>query len=145
MRPSEVRRQVLADHAALRDKLRRLEKIAGRVLEGEQSLLGSLRLEGEALLKMLLEHMQWEDVNLDAALRHSDSWGDERAAQLARDHREQRELLEHALRGLQDQTRPAIVLARNLVDLVELLGEDMADEEASLVDERILRDDDEPD
>ena len=144
MRPSEVRRRVLADHDALRDKLSRLQKVAQQVLEGERSLLGALRLEGEALLKLLLEHMQWEDVNLDAALRHSDAWGDERAAQLARDHREQRELLEHALRGLQDQTRPAVVLARNLVDLVDLLGEDMADEEAALLDERVLRDDDEP-
>lgn len=144
MRPSEVRRQVLADHAALRDNLSRLQKVAQRVLEGERSLLGALRLEGEALLKLLLEHMQWEDVHLDAALRHAGAWGDERAAQLARDHREQRELLEHALRGLHDQARPAVVLARSLVDLVELLGEDMADEEAALLDERVLRDDDEP-
>ncbi len=144
MRPSEVRRQVLAAHAALRDNLSRLQKVAQRVLEGERSLLGALRLEGEALLKLLLEHMQWEDVNLDAALRHSDAWGGERAAQLARDHREQRELLEHALRDLHDQARPAVVLARSLVDLVELLGEDMADEEAALLDERVLRDDDEP-
>ncbi len=143
MRPSEVRQRVLADHAALRDRLSRLQKVAQQVLEGERSLLGTLRLEGEGLLKMLLEHMQWEDVNLDPALRRSDAWGDERAAQLARDHREQRELLEHALRGLQDQTRPAVVLARNLVDLVGLLGDDMADEEAALLDERVLRDDDE--
>ena len=145
MRPSEVRRQVLADHAALRDKLSSLQKVARQVLEGKRSVLGTLRLEGEALLKILLEHMQWEDVNLDPALRRSDAWGDERAAQLARDHREQRELLEHALRGLEDQTRPAVVLARSLVDLVELLGEDMADEEAALLDERVLRNDDEPD
>jgi hypothetical protein len=141
MRPSEVRRQVLADHAALRDKLSRLQKVAQQVLEGERSLLGALRLEGEALLKLLLEHIQWEDVNLDPALRRSDVWGDERAAQLARDHRE---LLEHALRGLEDPTRPAVVLARNLVDLVELLDEDMADEEAAVLDERVLRNDDEP-
>ena len=144
MKPSEVRRQVLADHAALRDKLSCLQKVAQQVLEGERSQLGTLRFEGEALLKMLLEHIQWEDVNLDPALRRSDVWGDQRAAQLARDHREQRELLEHALRGLEDQTRPAVVLARSLVDLVELLGEDMADEEAALLDEHVLRNDDEP-
>jgi len=145
MRPSEVRRQVLADHAALRDKLSSLQKVARQVLEGKRSVLGTLRLEGEALLKTLLEHMQWEDVNLDPALRRSDAWGEERAEQLARDHREQRELLEHALRGLEDQTRPVVVLARSLVDLVELLGEDMADEEAALLDESVLRNDDEPD
>ncbi|MDH3213251.1 MAG: hemerythrin domain-containing protein [Myxococcales bacterium] len=141
MKPSEVRQQVLAEHAALRDKLAELEQIAHPVLEGERGGLRSLRLEGETLLKLLLDHIQWEDVNLEPALRRSDVWGDARAEKLARDHREQRELLEHALRGLQDQSRPAVIIARSLVDLVALVREDMIDEEASLLDERVLRDD----
>jgi hemerythrin-like domain-containing protein len=140
MKPSEVRERVLAEHDALRARLNHLDQAARQVLAGERALLGALRLEGEALLKLLLEHMQWEDVHLAPALLRADPAGAERAAQLAREHREQRELLEHTLRALQDQTRPTVVLARSLVDLADLLQREMADEEASLLEERVLRD-----
>jgi hemerythrin-like domain-containing protein len=141
MKASEVRRQAVAEHDALRVRLSHLDQAARQVLAGERTLLGALRLEGEALLKLLLEHIQWEDAQLGPALRRTDPAGAERAAQLAREHREQRELLEHTLRALQDQTRPTVVLARSLVDLVDLLQQEMAEEEASLLDERVLRDD----
>lgn len=93
------------------------------------------------LLKSLLEHIQFEDLLLVPALRAADSWRQERVDRLERDHREQREMLEYTLAGLEDQSRPAVVLARTLLDLVVLIRDDMDDEETNLLDERVLRDD----
>ena len=141
MRPSEVRQRVLADHAALRRLLDHLEQSAARVAQDEPSAVSSLRAEGERLLATLREHMGWEDRFLAPALRRADAWGEERARQLDGDHREQRELLKHVLAGLRDASRPAAVLARNLLDLVTLLRADMEHEERTLLDPRVLRDD----
>jgi hypothetical protein len=141
VRPSQIRAQVLDDHLAIRGMLLGLEDLANAVLGGRRELLRPLRLEGVSLLERLDRHMYWEDVHLAPALRRADAWGEERAEHLDRDHAEQRELLTHALERVEDPTRPAELLARNLLDLVALLREDMEDEERSLLDERVLRDD----
>lgn len=141
MQPSEVRRRILDDHEFLRVMLVGLEATAQRVLEGEGSLLGPLRLEGEALLSRLAEHMHWEDVSLRPALLEADAWGEARAEKLDQDHEEQREMLAFVLGSIRDQSRPRDVIARTLLDLVRLLREDMDDEEQVLLDERVLRDD----
>ena len=86
--------------------------------------------------------MHWEDVHLRPALLEiPDAWGKEHAEELDRDHREQRELLSDALDRVQDPSRPPSLVARNLLDLVELLRADMEQEERDLLDERVLRDD----
>lgn len=141
MKPSEVRRHVLEDHEALRGMLQHLEALAAELLRGQRRLVGPLRMAAEELLKFLEEHMHWEDLYLSPALRAADAWGEERAARLAEDHREQRVLLRHILEGIRDQSRPPVVLARNLRDLVALLREDMDDEERTLVSDHVLRDD----
>jgi hypothetical protein len=141
MKPSEIRRQVLRDHETIRAMLATLESVAHGVCKGDRSLVGSMRLEAETLLTRLSEHMGWEDRYLRPALLEADAWGRERAAQLDRDHREQRELLEYSLGHVRDGGHPATVLARGLVDLVELLRKDMDHEESDLLDPRVLRDD----
>ena len=137
----EVRRQILAEHTDLRHGLDRVERLAHQVVVGERPLVGMLRLEAETLLKTLLEHIGWEDRNLTPALRRSGDDGEVWAVQMHHDHREQREMLEHVLRSLEDQARPAVLLGRNLADLTALLREDMAREEASLLGDDVLRDD----
>ena len=141
MQPSEVRRRILDDHEKLRAMLTQLEATAAQVLTGEAQLLGSLRTEGTALLSTLREHMHWEDVYLRPALLAADAWGRERAERLDHDHEEQRELLGWAVESVEDQSRPAPVIARTMLDLVRLVREDMTDEERWLVNERVLRDD----
>ena len=145
MRPSEVRRHVLSDHADIQMMLERLDRVAQRVRRGEHPLLGPLRDGGEALLKTLGEHMLWEDRFLEPALREADTSGTERASRLAQDHREQRELLEFALERLRNPLRTPAQVASDIVDLIAVLREDMADEESDLLDERVLRDDAESD
>ena len=141
MKPSEVRRHILAEHVTIRGILLSIEAVAQQVIEGERNLVGALRLEGEGLLAFLSDHMRWEDRHLAPVLRAADSWAPARAEQLESDHREQRLLLRHALEAIEDQSRPPPLIARNLLDLVALLREDIEDEESALLDERVLRDD----
>lgn len=141
MRPSEIREKVLTDHAELRGRLAGLEGLAREVVDGERRLVGALRLEGEELLDRLADHMRWEERYLAPALHDADAWGDERVKRLIDDHREQRDLLADSLSRLRDPSRPPVLLARNVLDLVSLIREDMEDEEAVALDERVLRDD----
>jgi iron-sulfur cluster repair protein YtfE (RIC family) len=141
MQPSEVRRSVLSDHQKLREQLTKLEQLARAALVGTQLPTAALRGEAKVLLESLVSHMSWEDRYLAPVLLEADAWGDLRCAQLAEDHREQRNLLEYALRQLHDEGRPESIVAGNLLDLVALLRDDMNDEESALLDEGLLRDD----
>ena len=126
MRPSEVRERVLADHEVLRQDLDELERSARAADGPEAGRVPELRVHAERLLAKLQRHMRWEDRFLAPALREADAWGEERAARLDEEHREQRELLRHVLEGLRDPTRPGAVLVANLLDLVALLREDIS-------------------
>lgn len=141
MQASDVRRRILEDHQTLRAMLVSLERVAQEVLDGEAQLSGALRFEGETLMERLLEHMHWEDLYLRPALCEADAWGQERAERLDRDHREQREMLRYALASVEDASRPPLVVARQMLDLVRLLRDDMSEEEELLVNDRVLRDD----
>jgi hypothetical protein len=141
MRPSEVRERVLSDHEELRGRLAEIERMARATLGGGPGEGAGLRVRAEELLDRLAIHMSWEDRYLVPVLRTADGWGDARSGRLAREHLEQRELLEYALRQLHDADRPEAVVARNLLDLVALLREDMQDEERAFLDARLLRDD----
>jgi iron-sulfur cluster repair protein YtfE (RIC family) len=132
---------VLADHMALRRQLEGLEASARRACEQPEADASQLRSEAEALVTTLSEHMRWEDRYLEPALRDADAWGVERAELLAKDHREQRELLGDVVAKLRDRHRPPRVVADNVLDLIALLREDMEEEEALLLDPRVLRDD----
>jgi hypothetical protein len=140
MRPSEIRRCVLGDHFVIREMLDSIERLAWLVLRGEHWPEGSLRLESEALLDRLRDHIQFEDIHLKPALMASGVLGLTGARQLDKDHRLQRRILEDGLAQLQDDERSAMTLARNLLDLVQLVRMDMRSEEAFQLREDILCD-----
>ena len=139
MGPEELRARILADHVAIRRMLAGLEEVARRVAAGDLSFVDPLRLDGEALLRRLHDHMTWEDQHLAPALRRGRASGEEHAARLAEDHRAQREVLAYCLVSVQDLSRPVPVVARTLIDLVGMLREDIEDEEKQLVDELVRR------
>lgn len=141
MQASQVRTYILKEHNRLRVLLEGLEGLARDVLQEDAAPSLALRGEANALLARLASHMSWEDQYLVPVLRQADAWGEARCERLASEHREQRELLEYALRRLHDEHQPDSVVAGNLLDLIELLREDMRDEEAVFLDERVLRDD----
>jgi hypothetical protein len=141
MDASEVRRRVCGDHERLRSELAQLDSLANQTLRESRGAIAELRADAEALLARLRAHMHWEESYLLPALREADAWGAERAERLVRDHREQCQLLDFAIARLRDAARPAALVARDVIGLVALLRADMREEEAELLDERVLRDD----
>lgn len=139
MRPSEVRGRILHDHEWLRGRLDRVERLA-RQPPGPDGR-ADLRQAAQELLDRLEEHMRWEDRYLVPALREADAWGEERAARLEREHREQREMLHWIVAELREATKPASVIAEHVRDLVADLRTDMEEEEAFFLDPDVLRDD----
>jgi iron-sulfur cluster repair protein YtfE (RIC family) len=140
MKPSEIRTRILSDHERLRGDFDRLEALVSDV-RGGRAALGTLRMDTGALLARLHAHMRWEESCLLPALREADAWGTERAERLTRDHREQRDLLAFVNARLWDEAQPAALVASDVDHLVALLRDDMREEEAELLDERVLRDD----
>jgi iron-sulfur cluster repair protein YtfE (RIC family) len=136
MRASEVRQRVSEQHTQLRHDLARLERLAHSARE-KPSELEALRMDAEALLERLHEHMRWEEAHLLPMLRRAGAWGREQAERLIDEHSEQRELLDIVVELLWDAKRSAALVGRDIVRLVALLLEDMAAEEA-LLDERML-------
>ena len=115
MKPTEVRAHILEDHAALREELASLERLAREVLDGRTSSAGRLRDEGCRFHDALARHMQWEDAHLKPLLREIDAWGEERARRLEEEHLEQRELLARSLDHLRDPQRGAGSVARDVL------------------------------
>lgn len=141
MDPSEVRARVLADHERLRQGLAEVEHLAEEVIGSGQGLIGNLRQAAIDLLESLAAHMSWEDLYLAPALKDADAWGPERLARLEAEHRQQREELQELLAALEEQHRPATVLASRVLEWANTLHADMEEEEASFLDPKVLRDD----
>ena len=142
MRPREIRKQILADHALLRGMLDELDQRAIRVLEGRDDEGPTLRDFGLSFHSRFAEHLAFEDRFLLPALRAAGPSGIEHAKHLTVDHREQRELLSYILAGLEDAGRPEQVVAGDMRGLVELVLHDMALEEKTIIKGAVLRDPD---
>lgn len=136
----QVRRTILDDHAWLRELLRDADVVARRVEQGDHALTGRLRERAQAMHARFLRHLEYEEAFLVPALRAIGTQGAERAAELLRDHVEQRErfvALLHELRQPCGDPRP---LAREVRRLAESLLADIAHEESSLLGEEARSD-----
>lgn len=128
----QVRRQVLADHAVLRQELNDLESILLDFESGKSESGSRLRERGVRLFDLFAAHLGLEDEVLIAALRRQEA-GRPLAEKLTEEHREQRELLRFLLSRLEDDERPSSLVARELSSFVEVLRIDMAHEEATVL------------
>ncbi len=142
MKPREIRKHILTDHAFLRGMLDELDQSAFRVLKGHEDEISALRESGLSFHLRFAEHLAFEDRFLAPALRAAGLAGIEHSRRLADDHREQREVLSYILSGLRDLNRPAPVIADELRSLVELILDDMALEEMTIIKGALLRDPD---
>lgn len=138
MRASRVRQRILTDHEHLRGLLDEVDRQALGVAQGTENAVVLLRTLGLQLLTRFSEHLALEDRVLAPALRRAGPGGREQAEQLDADHREQRVLLDYILGGLRDRSRPAAVLATEWRSLVELLLADMAEEELTILEGKLL-------
>jgi iron-sulfur cluster repair protein YtfE (RIC family) len=142
MKPREIRKYILTDHAFLRSLLDELDQRAFRVLQGREEEISSLRELGISFHSKFAEHLAFEDRFLEPALRAAGLAGVEHSKRLVEDHREQRQVLRYILCGLRDRSRPAQVIAGELRGLVELILDDMAVEETTIIKRALLRDPD---
>jgi hypothetical protein len=140
MRASRLRERILSDHEYLRGLLQEVDREAFRVAQGAEEGIGRLRALGLQLLGRFREHLALEDRVLAPALLRAGPAGRDRAARLGADHREQRELLDYVLDKLRDPSRPGAVLAAEWRSLVELLLDDMAQEELTILERELLAD-----
>ncbi len=141
MRPSQLRREALAEHARIRGLL---EGARGRVREGLGSRPSSwkrLRREGEKLGRALERHTFWEERHLVPVLRDADAWGVQRVERLRQEHAEQRRILSLLLERLRDERRSPRCIARDLLELGSRLEGELGREEREALSPDIIRDD----
>ncbi len=131
MRPSEVRQRILEDHERLRDLIYFVRNLAREVARGDLSRVPILQKYAVGLDSELRTHLDLEDRHLVPVVL--ECLGEQAAAELSREHAEQRALLECVLKRWRDERRPPLPLARELQALSELLLEDMAREEEELL------------
>lgn len=141
MRPSEVRRTILDEHAALRARLADLRDAIRQGTGDPEERRERVRALAASLRERFLRHLELEDRTLIPALRRADAWGEERAGRVEREHAEQRRRLDELLEHLRDPARSVADLAAELEALVADLLADMEHEDRSALSENVLRDD----
>ncbi|UCE84709.1 MAG: hemerythrin domain-containing protein [Deltaproteobacteria bacterium] len=140
MKPSEVRKRILEEHAALRRLLAEVEGLAERYEDGSADLAPMLLERGRTLYESLAAHLDVEDAYLAPALRAAGAEGERRAESLAHEHREQRELLRYLLGRIHELQRPTILIAREVRSFVGYVRVDMEHEEKTILSEAVFRD-----
>ena len=141
MKPSEVRRRILDDHAELRGMLRDLAVLSKRFEEQHAEAGRALRERGLRLYARLATHIGFEDSVLPLMLQSAGTRGDKLAERLAHEHKQQRELIRFLKGRLCAASEPPEQIARELRIFAGYLALDMAYEEEMMLTERLLRDD----
>jgi len=139
MKLSEIRNELVADHAALRHEATHIEAEVQRILAGEPSLT-ELRAAMDRFAGRLATHNHHEESMLREELRNIDAWGPQREAFMDEEH-----AAEHAdiARALTDSGRLSdpIEVARRVRATVERVIEHMRREEKEILHPDVLRDD----
>jgi hemerythrin-like domain-containing protein len=130
MDPEQLLAHIHGDHALLRGKAEVLEALALRILRGDEDLGSALRLKGEEIQTLLVQHMGWEERELIPALCRQGA-GDV-ADQISAEHGAQRERIADTLVTLLDSERRPAGVARHMLEFVKRLETDMRDEEESV-------------
>lgn len=137
-KPSEVRAEILAEHAKLREHVAALETIADRLTRGEVAL-DDAREAALALHRELSAHVKHEEAILVPALAEADGFGPARVEELQREHVEQHEALETLVREIASAPGSAELESR-VRELVRRIREDMAHEEKHHLSPNVLKD-----
>ncbi len=141
LRPSEIRRMVLEDHARLRLLLRDLRAAAEWARTGDRTRSVELKREAERFADRFFRHLDMEERFMVPLLRTVDAWGEERAQLVLDEHRDQRKLLLSYVQELSKPNADIGRLARRTLFLIADIETDMLHEEESVLSENLLRDD----
>ncbi|MBX3251161.1 MAG: hemerythrin domain-containing protein [Myxococcales bacterium] len=141
-KPSEVRSEILAQHAALRERLDALEVISAQLREDKTSAQEAFEA-AEALYRDLVKHVRAEERLLVPALREADGFGPARVEELQREHAEQATILSDLMNdlGALAEADDATHVAERVNELIVRIREDMEEEERHHLSRHLLKDD----
>lgn len=139
--PSEVRQRLLKDHAVLRKQLDEVDRWAEQVLIGDENAEGSLRRTATDLYRALIQHTYAEEQILIPILADVDSFGPNRVERLKEEHERQRVGLSRALESASDDEGNVGELARSVLELNAELRADISEEESSILNTDLMKDD----
>jgi hypothetical protein len=131
---SAARALLLSQHDRLRRLLGDTQEVADRVLAGEGSIDHFQDLL-EAVRIAFAEHNKSEETLLEPILRLDHAWGPARIARMIEEHGAEHASFREAL------ARPALDLAPDIADVIELIEGHIAAEERTFLSPGVLRDD----
>ena len=138
MTPSEIRAELLAQHAQLRAMMDDIRHVAARARRGEP-VSASLQ-DGVARLESAFRmHNAREEELLREIIPTVDAWGPARAEIMDETHMREHEVLRDAIAGI--PRTPREFAGAGVEALFERILEHMAREEKTLLAEDVLRDD----
>ena len=141
--PVEVRRIITEHHERIRRLLGRIERRTTRLLSTPVPTLkqrDATRRSALALCAVMAWHIQEEERILLPLVEQADAEGSMRAANLHADHEQQLLLLRAYASALEQLSESGAALALIAWQLVEMITEDMAQEEAAVLSLPLLQD-----
>jgi len=139
MKPSEIRAELLEQHARLRDLMDATQAIAAGLRSGARTAADDLRLSLARLADALRTHNLREETLLRDILPSVDAWGPVRAAIMTEEHRAEHARLYTALPEI--QCTAFELGGTGIVPLIERIRAHMDREEALFLGEDVLCDD----
>ena len=134
---TEIRLQILQEHAALRAQIARLDRELDKLDESDADI-GRVGVLARELLLDLAAHTHLEDRFLAPLLREREASGPVRAQMLLQHHAQQREHM-HKLMAAYRNNRDLSQVVRMTTQLLVEVQADMLHEEATLLREDLFR------
>jgi len=138
MTPSQIRAELLEQHAELREMVDTTRRYADRACKGEpvgEDLVTAIRLLADAVQR----HNVREEELLRDVIASVDAWGQARAELMTAEHVREHEEFHGALLGIIHT--PSEFAGGGTRLLLDRLLDHMAHEELAFLNERVLRDD----
>ena len=129
-KPDEIRSRIRSEHAQISALLARVEALTERVGKEDTEAILALRDELQALGKVLVEHLHYEEYQLPSLA--TDGEGDAVVEGMLQEHRGQRELFDRIIQDL-DETEVGAKLVTGVRELARAIRDDMEQEEQELL------------
>jgi len=145
LRASEIRREIGAQHRALRERLAGIDSLVKEFDRGGEvapDLARRLHDHAFGLYESFRSHLGSEQTLLEPALRRAGESGLKLARRLANEHHEQRELMKYLVARLDQHPEPTITMVRELEHFARFLRFEMDQEEQTMLAPGLLEEGD---
>jgi len=128
--PDEIRSRIRSEHARISALLARVEALTERVGNDDADSVVALREELQALGKVLVEHLHYEEYQLPSLAAEGEA--DALVEEMRQEHRAQRDLFDRIICDL-DETEVGTKLITGVRELARAIRDDMEHEERELL------------